>query len=122
MAKEISKVISQGPIAEETIAEGHEPLEFWQLLGGKAQYANDKRYHILNSFSLLSLMIERWSEYGTRNGWETDGIRLEYDPHCTEIWVLMGPGYVSAVCHSNHPPIDKKFYRWSSVTTGIINT
>ncbi|KAL2090564.1 hypothetical protein ACEWY4_012827 [Coilia grayii] len=43
MAKEISKVIGQGPVAEETIAEGHEPLEFWQLLGGRAQYANDKR-------------------------------------------------------------------------------
>uniref|UniRef100_A0A7N8X2C1 Advillin n=1 Tax=Mastacembelus armatus TaxID=205130 RepID=A0A7N8X2C1_9TELE len=28
---------------EETVAEGQEPIEFWELLGGKAPYANDKR-------------------------------------------------------------------------------
>uniref|UniRef100_A0AAX7UNV3 HP domain-containing protein n=1 Tax=Astatotilapia calliptera TaxID=8154 RepID=A0AAX7UNV3_ASTCA len=29
--------------SEEIIAEGQEPIEFWELLGGKAPYANDKR-------------------------------------------------------------------------------
>ncbi|KAM9859541.1 advillin [Aulostomus maculatus] len=45
MAKEISSVIGQNAQkgSEEIVAEGQEPLEFWQLLGGKAPYANDKR-------------------------------------------------------------------------------
>lgn len=43
MAKEIIGVIGKGITAVETIAEGQEPVEFWQLLGGKAPYANDKR-------------------------------------------------------------------------------
>lgn len=46
MAKEIIGVIGKGITAVETIAEGQEPVEFWQLLGGKAPYANDKRYAI----------------------------------------------------------------------------
>ena len=46
MAKEISKVIGQDNAAEETIAEGQEPGEFWVLLGGKTPYANDKRYAV----------------------------------------------------------------------------
>ncbi|KAG7477407.1 hypothetical protein MATL_G00069360 [Megalops atlanticus] len=41
MAKEISSVIGQG--TEEIMAEGMEPAEFWNLLGGKAPYASDKR-------------------------------------------------------------------------------
>ncbi|XP_036386715.1 advillin [Megalops cyprinoides] len=41
MAKEISSVIGQG--TEEIMAEGMEPTEFWNLLGGKAPYASDKR-------------------------------------------------------------------------------
>ncbi|MFT7801106.1 advillin [Arapaima gigas] len=41
MAKEVSSTIGQG--FEETVAEGLEPIEFWNLLGGKAPYANDKR-------------------------------------------------------------------------------
>ncbi|XP_042356291.1 advillin [Plectropomus leopardus] len=45
MAKEVSSVIGhesqQG--SEELVAEGQEPIEFWELLGGKAPYASDKR-------------------------------------------------------------------------------
>ncbi|XP_028853544.1 advillin [Denticeps clupeoides] len=41
MAKQVSTVISQGPV--ETVAEGQEPIEFWDLLGGKTPYASDKR-------------------------------------------------------------------------------
>uniref|UniRef100_A0A8C7MU64 Advillin n=1 Tax=Oncorhynchus kisutch TaxID=8019 RepID=A0A8C7MU64_ONCKI len=43
MAKEVSSVIGQHSTAEEIVAEGQEPVEFWDLLGGKAPYANDKR-------------------------------------------------------------------------------
>ncbi|XP_037535559.1 advillin [Nematolebias whitei] len=45
MAKEVSAVIGQGSqrTFEEIVAEGQEPVEFWELLGGKAPYANDKR-------------------------------------------------------------------------------
>ncbi|XP_040889552.1 advillin isoform X2 [Toxotes jaculatrix] len=42
MAKEVSSVIGQKD-SEETVAEGQEPMEFWELLGGKAPYANGKR-------------------------------------------------------------------------------
>ncbi|XP_019942077.2 advillin [Paralichthys olivaceus] len=42
MAKEVSSAIGQNS-AEEIVAEGQEPVEFWELLGGKAPYANDKR-------------------------------------------------------------------------------
>ncbi|KAK1900960.1 Advillin [Dissostichus eleginoides] len=45
MAKEVSSVIGQKSRqgSEEIVAEGQEPFEFWELLGGKAPYANDKR-------------------------------------------------------------------------------
>ncbi|XP_056128909.1 advillin [Lampris incognitus] len=43
MAKEISSVIGRNCIGEETVAEGQEPTEFWELLGGKAPYASEKR-------------------------------------------------------------------------------
>uniref|UniRef100_A0A673ZE73 Advillin n=1 Tax=Salmo trutta TaxID=8032 RepID=A0A673ZE73_SALTR len=43
MAKEVSSVIGQHSTAEEIVVEGQEPVEFWDLLGGKAPYANDKR-------------------------------------------------------------------------------
>uniref|UniRef100_A0A3Q2P4M0 Advillin n=1 Tax=Fundulus heteroclitus TaxID=8078 RepID=A0A3Q2P4M0_FUNHE len=45
MAKEVSSVIGPGSERgfEEIVAEGQEPVEFWELLGGKAPYANDKR-------------------------------------------------------------------------------
>ncbi|XP_070694342.1 advillin [Pempheris klunzingeri] len=45
MAKEVSSVIGQNSQrdSEEIVAEGQEPIEFWELLGGKAPYANDKR-------------------------------------------------------------------------------
>uniref|UniRef100_A0A8C4E8X0 HP domain-containing protein n=1 Tax=Dicentrarchus labrax TaxID=13489 RepID=A0A8C4E8X0_DICLA len=45
MAKEVSSVIAQNSQrgSEEIVAEGQEPIEFWELLGGKAPYASDKR-------------------------------------------------------------------------------
>ncbi|XP_076841924.1 advillin [Brachyhypopomus gauderio] len=41
MAKEVSTVLGHG--SEDIMAEGQEPIEFWNLLGGKTPYANDKR-------------------------------------------------------------------------------
>ncbi|KAM4588601.1 advillin [Odontesthes bonariensis] len=45
MAKEVSSVIINGSQrgCEEIVAEGQEPVEFWESLGGKAPYASDKR-------------------------------------------------------------------------------
>uniref|UniRef100_H0VKZ0 Advillin n=1 Tax=Cavia porcellus TaxID=10141 RepID=H0VKZ0_CAVPO len=40
MAKELATQLCGG--TEETVAEGQESAEFWDLLGGKAPYANDK--------------------------------------------------------------------------------
>lgn len=42
MAKEMSVFLGKG-INEEIMAEGQELIEFWELLGGKTDYANDKR-------------------------------------------------------------------------------
>ncbi|XP_009423305.1 advillin isoform X5 [Pan troglodytes] len=42
MAKELASLLCDG--SENTVAEGQEPAEFWDLLGGKTPYANDKRY------------------------------------------------------------------------------
>ncbi|XP_063808367.1 advillin [Pseudophryne corroboree] len=41
MAKQLSAILSDG--SEETLAEGQETVQFWEILGGKAPYANDKR-------------------------------------------------------------------------------
>uniref|UniRef100_A0A8C6S177 Advillin n=1 Tax=Nannospalax galili TaxID=1026970 RepID=A0A8C6S177_NANGA len=41
MAKELAELLCDG--TEDTVAEGQEPAEFWDLLGGKTPYANDKR-------------------------------------------------------------------------------
>ncbi|XP_049639026.1 advillin [Suncus etruscus] len=41
MAKELATLLCDG--LEDTMAEGQESSEFWDLLGGKAPYANDKR-------------------------------------------------------------------------------
>ncbi|GAB1295636.1 Advillin [Apodemus speciosus] len=41
MAKELVELLCDGNA--DTVAEGQEPPEFWDLLGGKAPYANDKR-------------------------------------------------------------------------------
>ncbi|XP_030632518.1 advillin [Chanos chanos] len=41
MAKEVSAIFGKG--SEEIVAEGQEPIEFWDLMGGKTPYANDKR-------------------------------------------------------------------------------
>uniref|UniRef100_W5M816 Advillin n=1 Tax=Lepisosteus oculatus TaxID=7918 RepID=W5M816_LEPOC len=41
MAKKLSVLIGKG--SEEIVAEGLEPAEFWEQLGGKTPYANDKR-------------------------------------------------------------------------------
>uniref|UniRef100_A0A3B3CTV5 Advillin n=1 Tax=Oryzias melastigma TaxID=30732 RepID=A0A3B3CTV5_ORYME len=45
MAKEVSSVICLDTqrSSEEIVAEGQEPMEFWELLGGKAPYASGKR-------------------------------------------------------------------------------
>ncbi|XP_060925962.1 advillin isoform X2 [Limanda limanda] len=42
MAKEVNTVIGQNS-SEEIVAEGQEPIEFWEILGGKSPYANEKR-------------------------------------------------------------------------------
>ncbi|KAG9491613.1 hypothetical protein GDO78_000237 [Eleutherodactylus coqui] len=41
MAKQLAAILSDG--SEETLAEGKENAQFWEILGGKAPYANDKR-------------------------------------------------------------------------------
>ncbi|XP_072350121.1 advillin [Scyliorhinus torazame] len=41
MAKELAAIVANGN--EAIIAEGQEPLVFWEALGGKVPYANDKR-------------------------------------------------------------------------------
>lgn len=43
MAKEVNSVVGKTG-SEEIVAEGQEPIEFWELLGGKAPYANSKRW------------------------------------------------------------------------------
>ncbi|XP_049588785.1 advillin [Syngnathus scovelli] len=45
MAKEISSVIGHNSLGfySQIVAEGLEPLDFWEMLGGQAPYANDKR-------------------------------------------------------------------------------
>lgn len=47
VAKELAGLLCDG--SENTVAEGQEPAEFWDLLGGKIPYANDKRYGITAS-------------------------------------------------------------------------
>ncbi|XP_051958019.1 advillin isoform X1 [Xyrauchen texanus] len=42
MAKVVSSFIGRG-LSEEVMAEGQEPNEFWELLGGKGPYASDRR-------------------------------------------------------------------------------
>lgn len=42
MAKEVSSVIGWKG-SEEIVAEGQEPFEFWELLGGRAAYASSRR-------------------------------------------------------------------------------
>lgn len=41
MAKELASLLCDG--SENTVAEGQESAEFWDLLGGKTPYASDKR-------------------------------------------------------------------------------
>ncbi|KAM4046007.1 advillin isoform 2-T3 [Anomaloglossus baeobatrachus] len=41
MAKQLAAILADG--SEETLAEGQETVQFWEILGGKAPYANDKR-------------------------------------------------------------------------------
>ena len=42
MAKELARLLCNG--TEDAVAEGQEPPEFWDLLGGKTPYASNKRY------------------------------------------------------------------------------
>ncbi|KAM3935167.1 advillin [Leptodactylus fuscus] len=41
MAKQLAAILADGD--GETLAEGQETVQFWEILGGKAPYANDKR-------------------------------------------------------------------------------
>ncbi|KAM5180596.1 advillin [Mantella aurantiaca] len=41
MAKQLASILSDG--SEEPLAEGQESVQFWEILGGKAPYASDKR-------------------------------------------------------------------------------
>ncbi|KAI4899083.1 hypothetical protein NFI96_022006 [Prochilodus magdalenae] len=47
MAKEMSTVLGKGSFSAEIMAEGQEPVEFWNFLGGKTPYASDKRVYVL---------------------------------------------------------------------------
>lgn len=42
MAKEVVSVIGKKD-SDQIVAEGQESVEFWDMLGGKAPYASDKR-------------------------------------------------------------------------------
>uniref|UniRef100_A0A8C1CQ11 Advillin n=1 Tax=Cyprinus carpio carpio TaxID=630221 RepID=A0A8C1CQ11_CYPCA len=42
MAKEVASFVGRGS-SEEVMAEGQEPYEFWEILGGKGPYASDRR-------------------------------------------------------------------------------
>ncbi|XP_035307695.1 advillin [Cricetulus griseus] len=53
MAKELVELLCGGDA--DTVAEGQEPPEFWELLGGKTPYANDKRY--VNTSALYSGLL-----------------------------------------------------------------
>lgn len=46
MAKTVADIISRHD--KQTILEGQEPAEFWVALGGKAPYANSKRYRLIS--------------------------------------------------------------------------
>ncbi|XP_075055429.1 advillin [Mixophyes fleayi] len=41
MAKKLAAILCDG--SQETLAEGQETVQFWEILGGRAPYANDKR-------------------------------------------------------------------------------
>lgn len=56
MAKELAGLLCDG--TENTVAEGQEPAEFWDLLGGKTPYANDKRYRTTASPPLGSPCLQ----------------------------------------------------------------
>ncbi|XP_067287931.1 advillin [Pseudorasbora parva] len=47
MAKEVSAFIGRGS-SEEIMAEGQEPNEFWDILGGKGPYASDRRLQMVS--------------------------------------------------------------------------
>ncbi|XP_056095393.1 advillin [Rhinichthys klamathensis goyatoka] len=46
MAKEVSSFIQRG-LSEQIMAEGQEPNEFWEILGGKGPYASDRRLQMV---------------------------------------------------------------------------
>lgn len=58
MAKELAGILCND--TEDAVAEGQEPAEFWDLLGGKTPYANDKRYGTTASPPLGSLCLPGW--------------------------------------------------------------
>lgn len=58
MAKELAGLLCDG--TENTVAEGQEPAEFWDLLGGKTPYASDKRYRTAASPPFGSPCLPDW--------------------------------------------------------------
>lgn len=66
MAKELASFLCDG--TEDTVAEGQESAEFWDLLGGKTPYANDKRYgNTVFSSSWLPLPPSLWTAQTLRS-------------------------------------------------------
>ncbi|XP_073644539.1 advillin isoform X2 [Tursiops truncatus] len=61
MAKELAGLLCDG--TENTVAEGQEPAEFWDVLGGKTPYANDKRYRTTASPPLGSPCLQTCEQH-----------------------------------------------------------
>ena len=51
MAKQLATTLCDG--LQETVVESQEPTEFWELLGGKAPYASEKRWLYTQASTLL---------------------------------------------------------------------
>ncbi|XP_064419960.1 villin-1 [Latimeria chalumnae] len=62
MAKTVADIISRKE--KQVIAEGQEPADFWVALGGKSQYANDKRLQEEN-FDITPRLFECSNQTGT---------------------------------------------------------
>lgn len=66
MAKEVASFVGRGS-SEEVMAEGQEPYEFWEILGGKGPYASDRRYPELRAPRLFVVKdLHAFSEKGKR--------------------------------------------------------
>ncbi|XP_064420134.1 villin-1-like [Latimeria chalumnae] len=62
MAKTVADIISRKE--KQVIAEGQEPADFWVALGGKSQYANDKRLQE-EKFDITPRLFECSNQTGT---------------------------------------------------------